>query len=105
MLILPIVENPIEIRVRVSCIGGHLCASISGRTRKRLNRDSTASAALQLGRYTWSLAFQAAFKELKKKLTTAPILTPTDESQHFQVFCDASLQGLGGVLMPGRSEE
>ena len=47
-------------------------------------------------RYSWSSACQSTFDELKKKLTTAPILTPPDESQSFQVFCDASLQGLGG---------
>src|SRR4051812_22013038 len=50
-------------------------------------------------RYSWSTACQSAFEELKKKFTTTPILTPPDESQPFQVFCDASLQGLGGVLM------
>src|SRR3954462_12751796 len=54
-------------------------------------------------RYTWSPACQAAFEELKRRLTTAPILTPPDESETFQVFCDASLNGLGGVLMQGRN--
>ena len=54
-------------------------------------------------RYSWSSACQSAFDELKKKLTSAPILTPPDESQPFQVFCDASLQGLGGVLMQGKN--
>src|SRR3954463_4643082 len=46
---------------------------------------------------------QSAFEDLKKKLTTAQILTPPDESQPFQVFCDASLNGLCGVLMQGKS--
>ena len=54
-------------------------------------------------RYSWSSACQSAFDELKKKLTSAPILAPPDESQPFQVFCDASLQGLGGVLMQGKN--
>src|SRR4051812_34785401 len=54
-------------------------------------------------RYTWSPACQAAFEKLKRKLTTSPILTLPDESQPFQVFCDASLQGLGGVLMQGKN--
>ena len=54
-------------------------------------------------RYIWSPAYQAAFEELKGRLTIAPILTPPDESQPFQIFCDASLNVLGGVLMQGRN--
>src|ERR1043165_7886744 len=50
-----------------------------------------------------SPACEATFEELKRSLTTAPILTPPDESQPFQVFCDALLNGLGGVLMQGRN--
>ena len=53
--------------------------------------------------YVWSPACQAAFEELKNRQTTAPILTPLDESHPFQVFYDASLNGLGGVLMQGRN--
>ena len=40
-----------------------------------------------------------AFNTLKEKLVTAPVLTPPDESKPFEVFRDASLQGLGVVLM------
>ena len=34
-------------------------------------------------RYSWSSDYQSTFDELKKKLTTAPILTPPDESHPF----------------------
>ena len=47
----------------------------------------------------WSLECDVAFKTLKEKLTTAPVLASPDQSKPFQVFCDASLQGLGAVLM------
>ena len=54
-------------------------------------------------RYSWSSACQSAFDELKKKLASAPILAPPDETQPFQVFGDASLQEFGGVLMQGKN--
>jgi hypothetical protein len=36
---------------------------------------------------------------LKKRLTTAPILTMPDMEKLFSIYCDASSQGLGCVLM------
>lgn len=40
-----------------------------------------------------------AFDTLKEKFTTTPVLTLPDDSKPYQVLCDASLQGLGAVLM------
>jgi hypothetical protein len=40
-----------------------------------------------------------AFEELKKRLTMAPVLTLPDQSKRFTVYCDASRDGLGCVLM------
>ncbi|WVZ76367.1 hypothetical protein U9M48_024345 [Paspalum notatum var. saurae] len=40
-----------------------------------------------------------AFEELKKRLTTAPVLTFPDMHKPFSVYCDASRLGLGCVLM------
>ncbi|WVZ64038.1 hypothetical protein U9M48_013617 [Paspalum notatum var. saurae] len=42
---------------------------------------------------------QAAFDELKKRLTTAQVLTLPDLTKSFTVYCDASKEGLGRVLM------
>ncbi|WVZ76464.1 hypothetical protein U9M48_024440 [Paspalum notatum var. saurae] len=42
---------------------------------------------------------QAAFDELKRRLTTAPVLTLPDQQKKFTVYCDASRDGLGCVLM------
>ena len=50
-------------------------------------------------KYVWSPECDIAFNTLKEKLVTAPVLTPPYESKPFEVFCDASLQGLGAVLM------
>jgi hypothetical protein len=42
---------------------------------------------------------EASFQELKKQLTTAPILVMHDMEKPFSIYCDASSQGLGCVLM------
>jgi hypothetical protein len=42
---------------------------------------------------------EASFQELKKRLTTAPVLTMLDMEKPFSIYCDASGQGLGCVLM------
>jgi hypothetical protein len=47
----------------------------------------------------WSPKCQESFEELKKRLTTAPVLVLPDIQKGFEVYCDASRQGLGCVLM------
>jgi hypothetical protein len=39
------------------------------------------------------------FQTLKQKLTTNPVLALPDNQKDFVVYCDASRQGLGFVLM------
>jgi hypothetical protein len=51
------------------------------------------------GKFTWSPQCEEAFLTLKKLLTTAPILTQPDIEKLFNVYCDASGTGIGGVLM------
>ena len=50
-------------------------------------------------KFIWSEACQNSFDELKQRLTTAPVLTLPSGSEGFTVYCDASKQGLGCVLM------
>ena len=50
-------------------------------------------------KFVWTEACEKSFQELKKRLTTAPVLTLPDIHKDFMVFCDASRQGLGCVLM------
>jgi len=49
--------------------------------------------------FVWSEKCEASFQELKSKLTTTPIHTLPDVQKDFVVYCDASRQGLGCVLM------
>ena len=50
-------------------------------------------------KFIWSDACQHSFDELKHRLTSAPVLTLPSGSEGFVVYCDASRQGLGCVLM------
>ena len=49
--------------------------------------------------FKWTEACKKSFQELKTQLTTAPILTLLDIHKSFIVYCDASRQGLGCILM------
>ena len=50
-------------------------------------------------KFVWSEACQQSFDELKWKLTSAPVLTLPSGQDGYTVYCDASRQGLGCVLM------
>ena len=50
-------------------------------------------------KFIWSEACQNSFDKLKQRLTTALVLTLPSGSEGFTVYCDASKQGLGCVLM------
>ena len=50
-------------------------------------------------KFEWTPDCERSFTELKKRLTTAPVLTLPDIYRSFDVYCDASRQGLGCMLM------
>ncbi|WVZ89415.1 hypothetical protein U9M48_035827 [Paspalum notatum var. saurae] len=50
-------------------------------------------------KYVWSSNCEEAFQTLKKLLTSAPVLAQPDVTKPFDVYCDASGNGLGCVLM------
>ncbi|GJY11913.1 putative reverse transcriptase domain-containing protein [Tanacetum coccineum] len=50
-------------------------------------------------KYEWSVEQEEAFQTLKNDLCDAPILLLPDGVEDFVVYCDASNQGLGCVLM------
>jgi hypothetical protein len=49
--------------------------------------------------FDWTKECQVSFEELKKRLTSAPVLILPDITKKFNIYCDASRQGLGCVLM------
>ncbi|XP_076949370.1 uncharacterized protein LOC143621988 [Bidens hawaiensis] len=49
--------------------------------------------------YKWTEAHDTTFQTLKDKLCSAPILSLPEGVEDFVVYCDASLQGIGCVLM------
>lgn len=50
-------------------------------------------------KFEWNDKCESAFQELKKRLTSAPVLTLPSETDGFIVYSDASKHGLGCVLM------
>nr|GEW85563.1 reverse transcriptase domain-containing protein [Tanacetum cinerariifolium] len=50
-------------------------------------------------KFDWGEKAEAAFQLLKQKLCSAPILALPEGSVDFVVYCDASQNGLGDVLM------
>ena len=49
--------------------------------------------------FEWTPECEKSFQTLKEKLTTTPVLALPDIRQDFIVYCNASRQGLGCVLM------
>ena len=50
-------------------------------------------------KFEWDDRCEEAFQELKRRLTSAPILIVPDRRQGYTVYCDASRARLGCVLM------
>jgi hypothetical protein len=50
-------------------------------------------------KFCWDDKCNKVFHTLRKLLTTAPVLAQPDNTQPFDVYCDASGIGLGCVLM------
>ncbi|CAA0831261.1 Uncharacterized mitochondrial protein AtMg00860, partial [Striga hermonthica] len=50
-------------------------------------------------RFDWSQKYEENFQELKRRLSTAPVLSIPDPTFDFTIYSDASKMGLGCVLM------
>nr|GEY19401.1 putative reverse transcriptase domain, ribonuclease H-like domain, aspartic peptidase domain protein [Tanacetum cinerariifolium] len=56
-------------------------------------------------KFDWGDKQEAAFQLLKQKLCSAPIMALPKGSEDFIVYCDASIKGLGAVLMQKEKTE
>jgi hypothetical protein len=70
---------------------------LAGYYRRFVRNFSKVARALTslLGKdvkYVWTAECEAAFVELKNRLTSAPILTLPSGTEGFEIFCDASTQ-------------
>ncbi|GKD39681.1 putative reverse transcriptase domain-containing protein [Tanacetum coccineum] len=50
-------------------------------------------------KFEWGDKQETVFQLIKQKLCSAPILSLPERSEDFIVYCDASIKGLGAVLM------
>ena len=50
-------------------------------------------------KFVWDDSCERAFRELKRRFTSAPILIVPKMGQRYTMYCDASKDGLGCVLM------
>ena len=53
-------------------------------------------------RFEWSKECQKSMDELKRRLTTTPVLILPDNSSDYIIYSDASLRGMGCVLIQNR---
>jgi hypothetical protein len=49
--------------------------------------------------FKWTDEFQESFDQLRSKLMAALVLIMPDLQKNFDIYCDASRQGLGSMLM------
>ena len=75
---------------------------------KRFIEDFSRLAALMTRltrkevKFEWNDLCEKAFQELKRRLTTTPILIVPKRGQRYTVYCDASKDGLGCALMQSK---
>ena len=50
-------------------------------------------------KFEWNEACKRAFQELKRKLTSAPVLAIPRSGEKYSIYSDASHSGLGCILM------
>jgi hypothetical protein len=68
-------------------------SKIAGPMKKLLRKNTP---------FIWSEECEASFQTINEKLTTAPVLAVLETDKDYTVYCDASKNGLGCVLIQDR---
>nr|GEV96232.1 putative reverse transcriptase domain-containing protein [Tanacetum cinerariifolium] len=78
------------------CLAGYYRRFIEGFSK--LARPMTKLTQKKV-KFEWGDKQEEAFQVIKQKLCSAPILALPEGSEDFVVYCDASIKGLGVILM------
>nr|GFA72908.1 putative reverse transcriptase domain-containing protein [Tanacetum cinerariifolium] len=78
------------------CLAGYYRRFIEGFSK--ITKQMTKLIQKKI-KFEWDDKQEAAFQLLKQKLCSAPILALPEGSEDFVPYCDASIKGLGAVLM------
>nr|GEY88180.1 putative reverse transcriptase domain-containing protein [Tanacetum cinerariifolium] len=88
-------KSPMEIRQFLG-LAGYYRRFIEGFSKIAKPRTKLTQNKVK---FEWGDKQEAVFQRLKQKLCSEPILALPEGSEDFIVYCDASIKGLGAVLM------
>ncbi|GKB06584.1 putative reverse transcriptase domain-containing protein [Tanacetum coccineum] len=77
-------------------LAGYYCRFIEGFSK--ISKSMTKLTQKKV-KFDWGDKEEATFQLIKQKLCSAPILALPEGSEDFIIYCDASIKGLGVVLM------
>ncbi|KAL0557224.1 hypothetical protein IC582_005742 [Cucumis melo] len=78
------------------CLAGYYRRFVEGFSKLALPLTNLTRKNVK---FDWADACEWSFQELKKRLVTVPVLTLPSPGVEFEIYCDASHQVLGCVLM------
>ncbi|GJX68398.1 putative reverse transcriptase domain-containing protein [Tanacetum coccineum] len=93
-----LLKDRLEISVHPMNILSH-CNKKSTQSSENNLKNKLKKEEVKNKKYIWGEDQESAFQLLKQKLCEAPILALPEGNDDFVVYCDASHQGLGAVLM------